>query len=64
MFGEPMREEEINEIRNAGRRGLALGDEASCRALEARIGQRITPRRPGRHRKKDGAGEGQAEMVV
>jgi len=64
MFDVPASEEEVAEIRDAGRRGLALGDEVSCQALEARIGRRITPRRPGRHRKEDGAGEGQMEMVV
>jgi putative transposase len=64
LFDQTASAAELSEIRNAGRRGTALGDLASCRALEARIGRRVTPRSPGRRSGRVPAGDGQTEMVV
>ena len=64
LFDEVASDAEISEIRDAGRRGTALGDQAACRALEARIGRRITPRSAGRRPKDDLSGGNQMEMVV
>jgi putative transposase len=43
MVGAPLGEAVVKEIREASRTGLALGDEAGCRALEIRAGRSVTP---------------------
>jgi putative transposase len=42
-FGQ-LSDEDLKMIRASTSRGLAIGDEASCKALEARLGRRVTGR--------------------
>jgi putative transposase len=52
LFEEPLTDADLAAIRKASHEGTALGDRASCRRLEQRLGVRVTPGARGRPRKK------------
>ncbi len=66
LFDEGIDETTLQMIRSAACSSLALGDEADCRALEARLGVRVTPRPIGRRAKDKNPGSlpDQLEMMV